>query len=353
MLLSKQEVNILLTAGFYKAVPTTLLPDLGGDSLKSLLQMKLLKTNRSKTACRLTSHAIEMLANAGYKFHHDKHPIGDGDLLTRRLQSAEIALGLQQIGVDVFLKELPQFCDANNYISAYAMRKSFHTNVLGMAKFSGYYFTQNMTYIVYHLGTKLSGFYPTTEYDTIRRHMTMIGSDEKYLFMGGNDYTQMSDLYHRQKEPTLKNDYSFLNAVGVFNQFCEVGILPLNSMGLRILRIMSVPSYREKIAMGVNGAKPSGGVAEGVRDSGEYIQVNLDNNIQRLRKITKCADKTIVIAPEESLFWNPASKKTDVWSVSLDTFENILELKPLQDLSRIPFIDKNGNGIHYERSVYD
>jgi hypothetical protein len=288
MLLSQREVDILLVAGFYKAVPANLSADLGGDILQSLLSMNLLKTNRSKTACRLSNYGIELLAKAGYNFKPDKHPLGDGDLLTRRLQSAEIALALQQIGADVFQRDLPREAGGNKYLSAYALRRNSCSNILGMAKFNGYYFTPEMTYIIYHLESKLSGFYPNTESDTFIRHMQIVGSNWRVLFMGGKDYEETQSLINRKKESKLKNDCNFKEAM---NEFGNVAILPLNQNGLRLLRIMSAPDYKEKL---------------------------------------------------------PSFKDKN-----LNEVENILKINSLPDLTRIPFTDSNGNGIHLgERKAY-
>jgi len=290
MLLSRAEANVLITAGFFKAVPANLSPDLGGDTLKWLLEMNLLKLNRSKSTCRLSNKGRELLATAGYGFKPDKHPIGDGDALTRRLQSTEIALALQQIGVDVFLKDLPRTPGGNKYLSAYALRRNSCSNILGMAKFSGYYFAPEITYIIYHLESKLSGFYPNTESDTFVRHMQCIGSGWQVLFFGGKNYDEMKELINRRKESNLKNDSNFKDAI---NEFNGVITLPLNQRGLRMLRAFSIPGYNEKVA-----AYP---------------------------------------------------KKVE----SIELLEEVLGLDSLPDLTRVPFMDANGNGIYLgERKLH-
>jgi hypothetical protein len=281
MLISKAEANILLTAGFFKAVPTNLSAGLGGDVLQSLLSMNLLKTNRSKTACRLSNYGRELLAKAGYEFKHDKHPLGDGELLTRRLQSAEIALALQQIGVDVFLQDLPREAGGNKYLSAYALRRNSCSNILGMAKFNGYLYTPNIVYIIYHLGSKLSGFYPSTESETFVRHARKANREWRILFIGGRDYKEAFSLYERKKESTIKNDCNFVQAT---IEFERTEILPLNMIGLRILRIMSIPDYKKKLAgYLLNAGKVEiTPLTDGELQENDFLQINLANDIFRL-----------------------------------------------------------------------
>jgi hypothetical protein len=290
MLLNKAEANILLIAGFYKAVPANLSPDLGGDTLKWLIEMNLLKLNRSKTTCRLSNKGRELLATAGFVFKPDKHPLGDSELLTRRLQSAEIALALQQIGVDVFLQDLPREPIPQTYLSAYALRINSCSNILGMAKFNGYLYTPNIVYIIYHLGNKLSGFYPSTESETFIRHARSINRDWRVLFIGGKDYKEMKEMLNRKKESKLKNDCNFIDAM---NEFENVLTLPLSKNGLRMLRALSIPGYSEKVAT--------------------------------------------------------YPKKID----NLNLLEEVLGIGKMPDLTRVPFIDRNGNGIHLgERKIY-
>ena len=91
----------------------------------------------------------------------------------------------------------------------------------------------------------------------------------------------MSNLINRKKESSLKNDCNFIEAA---NEFGNVAALPLNRYGLRYLRIMSAPDYKEKLSF--------------LKGKG------------------------------------------------LKEIENILKISNPPDLTRIPFIDRNGNGIH-------
>jgi hypothetical protein len=342
MLLNKAEANILLIAGFYKAVPANLSPDLGGDTLKSLLAMNLLKLNRSKTACRLSNYGRELFAKAGFEFQQDKHPLGDGELLIRRLQSAEIALALQQIGVNVFLQDLPRRPVPQTYLSAYALRINSCSNILGMAKFSGYYFTPEMTYIIYHLESKLSGFYPNTESDTFIRHMRSMGSEWKVIFIGGKDYVEMFDLLNRKKESKLKNDMNFRLAV---EEYGNVGILPLNSAGLRTLRIMNTPNYEEKLIKNLINF-------DAVKNN-ESVQINLDNDVKRLRSAAEKYNKVHAIIPIQDIAWEVSSNNINFIRIDVARMEQILGIGNPPDLTRIPFIDNNGNGIYLgERKIY-
>jgi hypothetical protein len=354
MLLSQREVDILLVAGFYKAVPANLSPDLGGDTLKWLLEMNLLKLNRSKTTCRLSNQGRELLATAGFTFKPDKHPLGDGELLTRRLQSAEIALALQQIGVDVFLQDLPREPIPQTYLSAYALRINSCSNILGMAKFNGYLYTPNIVYIIYHLGSKLSGFYPSTESETFVRHARSTNRDWRVLFIGGKDYKEAFDLYSRKKESTIKKDCNFAQAA---KEFERVEILPLNLIGLRILRIMSVPDYKEKLVTYLLDAKRANvtSISDGMVAENHGLQINLSNDVNRLQCALKYFDTiSLLHICEQSIFPTVYfDKKIKRCSMNLDEVENVIGLGSLPDLTRVPFIDRNGNGIHLgERKIY-
>jgi len=346
MLLSKTEVNILLTAGFYKAVPANLSPDLGGNALKELFDLKLLKLNRSKTTCRLTNKGISLLAAAGYNFRPDKHPLGDSDMLIRRLQSAEIALALQQIGVDVFLKDLPRTPGGNKYLSAYALRRNSCSNILGMAKFNGYYFAPETTYIIYHLSSKLSGFYPNTESETFIRHMQSIESDWQILFVGGKDYEEMFDLLHRKKESGKKNDGNFLDMVDMFS---NVGALPLNSAGLRTLRIMNTPDYKERIVKYFKNTDTTGKntIADGFHE-GQCMQVNLDNNLNRQGNALKHYKNIHLIMPEQDSYWTCGDSEINRVTLSIDKMEEILDIGKPQNPDFNAFIGKNGKAIQGE-----
>jgi len=355
MLLSKSEMDILLIAGYFKNIPAALSSDLGGDTLKLLLEMNLLKTNGSKTACRLSNDGIELLREAGYEFQQDKHPVGDGDFLNRRLQSAEIALALQSIEI-VLVKGFRGENEEPRYLPSYALRRNYCSNILGMAKFNGFYLPadSDIAYMVYHLQSKLSGFYPRTEEDTFYQMMTTDDDRTvKVLYLGGKDYSEMGALVLRKKESSKKNDCNFIDAVYEFN--CDVSMLPLNALGLRILRVISMPCYREKLVEGVfeHGEAKTAPVFDGVYQ-GLAIQVNLDNNIKRLHKALNCCEKLCVLSIKEqnARFSEFMSEKVIHRTVSIDGAEKILGIGKPTDYSKIPYTNKYGMGVFVERRVY-
>ena len=341
LLFTRAELDWLKIGAVCKDLP----PNICMTETRTLLGLKLLRPNRQGTSYRLTPAGYELIDRIGFSYARDKTYRCDMSVIQRRMQTAELMLCLDKLGADVFLQSPADKKETLSFLSSAMLRQKAASNVLGNTKLYGFLYAAETVFIPYRITEDDRGLYAQNEERIFHVNSLLCGRTPHVVYTGAGSLDELMHILTMQR-PKSRKDYtdSYLSAMQRFS--CPVCLVPLSDNGLRQLRIMTIPGYREKLCrylLGSQYRKPTDQWHDAVHSrSGERYQIGLDFNC---KDFDKGLPKHLIVLD----FQREAAQKLltgqDIilHSIGTDKAEQILNLSgELPNLSAEPYRTKEG-----------
>ena len=315
--------------------------------METLARLKLIRLSRNQRAYRCTPEGFALLQAAQLPCQPDKDYRSSGDKLQRRLQTAEITSFFWRYGADVFAEDLPAEKQENIFLPAFALRRQQHANILGGAKLTGFYYTNKTVFIPYFINADNNGIFPEVEQRTFRADMLLQGRKPHILYTGDGDLGRLVEtvLYKKERSPKATTAY-YKDAMEQFS--CPVSIVPMTVDGMRQLRILSVPDYRQRLMkniLGKNYLPPTSSYADGKTQAADFI-IGIDCNISRFEYVMRSQRPiNIFVLPfqAEAVQELVAGSKVSCYVLNIEQTEQFLGLpQELPVIDRTPYRTEKG-----------
>lgn len=298
---SRAEIEVLCLCAWCKDIPAKRCRNIPAEILDSLLQYKLIRLSRNKLGYRCTPDGIALLHSAEIDYEIDKSYRTNTDTLFRRFQVAEITTFFWRYGVDVFAESPPAEKQTDIFVPAFALRRSHNANFFGNAKLAGFYYAEEFAFIPYFITQESGGVYPEIEQRHFRAEMLLQGRKPHILYTGEGNLKKLIETISYKKERSSKVTTTYYkDAMGLFN--CPVAIVPMDEEGMRQLRILSVPDYRQRLMknlLGEDYLPPTSNLFDGRTKSENFI-IGFDCNILRFENAVKSKKPTsIFVLPSQ------------------------------------------------------
>ena len=342
MQFSKAEIEVLCMCAWCKDLPVNRCRNIPAEILDSLRHYRLIRLSRNKLGYRCTPEGIALLQGAEMNYEIDKSYRTNADTLLRRFQVAEIMTFFWRCGADVFAEAPPAERNRTTFLPAFALRRSKNANFFGNAKLTGFYYTQDYVFIPYFITKENCGVYPELEQRDFRAEMLLQGRKPHILYTGEGDLEKIIETVSYKKEHSKKLTSAYYkDAIGMFN--CPVAIMPMNAEGMRQLRILSVPNYRQRLMknlLGENYLPPTSTMFDG-RTKSENCIIGFDCNILRFENAVRSEKPTsIFVLPFQSDFVKDLVEGSNATSyvIDFDLIEDYFGLPhALPTIDRTPF----------------
>lgn len=298
---NRAEIEVLRLCAWCKDFPASGCRNIPTEILDSLVQCKLMRLSRNKLGYRCTPKGIELLHSAEMNYEQDKSYRTDRDTLLRRFQMAEIMAFFWRYGIDVFAETPPAEKRTDIFLPSFALRRSHHANFLGGAKLTGFLYAQDIVFVPYFIEPDNNGLFPEIEQRNFRADMLLCGRRPHILYTGEGDLKKLIETvsYRKDRPENAKTTY-YKDAMGLFN--CPVAIVPMDEDGMRQLRILSVPDYRQRLMknlLGEDYLPPTSNLFDGRTKSENFI-IGFDCNILRFENAVKSKKPTnIFVLPSQ------------------------------------------------------
>ena len=281
-------------------------------------------------------------------YEQDKTYRTDRDTLLRRFQLAEIMAFLWRYGVDVFAEAPPAEKQSNIFLPSFALRRSHHANFLGGAKLTGFLYTKDTVFIPYYIEKDNNGIFPEIEQRNFRADMLLCGRQPHIIYTGeGNLKNLIETVSYKKERPKNATTTYYKDAMGLFN--CPVAIVPMDEDGMRQLRILSVPNYRQRLMKNLleeNYLPPTSPMFDGRTKSENFI-IGFDCNILRFENAVRSQKPTnIFVLPSQSAFVQSLVGGTNAkcFVIEYEDVEDYFGLPhTLPTIDRTPFQTGKGN----------
>lgn len=342
------EIGVLRLCAWCKDLPANGCRNIPAETLESLVQFNLIRLSRNKLGFRCTPKGIALLQDAEMEYEQDKTYRTDTEHMLRRYQVAEIMAFFWRYGVDVFAEAPPAEKQSNIFLPAFALRRSHNANFFGNAKLTGFYYAEDFAFIPYYITKDSGGVYPEIEQRNFRADMLLQGRKPHILYTGEGNLVKLVETISYKKERSARATSSYYkDAMGQFN--CPVAIVPMDEEGMRQLRILSVPDYRQRLMknlLGENYLPPTSPMFDGRTKSENHI-IGFDCNILRFENAVRTKKPTsIFVLPFQSKFVEKMVEGSNATSyvIEYDEVENYFGLPPkLPTIDRTPFQTGKGN----------
>lgn len=341
LLFTRAEIDWLKIGAVCKDLP----PDIWTQTAQTLLRLGLIRPNRQGTSYRLTPEGYKLLDRIGFPYFRDKTYRCDPAVIQRRMQTAELMLFLDRLGADVFLQSPADKKEALSFLPSVMLRQKTASNVLGNTRLYGFVYAPETVFIPYRITEDDRGLYAQNEERIYHVNSLLRGRKPNVIYTGQSTPENLMQTLMRQK-PKGKRDHtdSYLSAMQRFS--CPVCLVPLSDNGLRQLRIMTVPGYREKLCrylLGSQYGKPDNQWHDAVHSrSGEQYQIGIDLNC---KDFNKGLPKHLIVLD----FQRETAQKLLIGqdiilhTIEIKKVEQILELPiALPDLSAEPYRTEEG-----------
>ncbi len=348
MQFSRAEIEVLRLCAWCKDIPVNGCRNIPAEILDSLIQLKLIRLSRNGLGYRCTPKGIELLQGAEMNYKQDKTYRTDRDTLLRRFQVAEIMAFFWRYGAQVFAETLPAEKQTDVFLPAFALRRSHNANFFGNAKLTGFYYARDSAFIPYYITKDSGGVYPEIEQRSFRTDMLLQGRKPHILYTGEGDLKQLIKAVSYKKERSNKVTTTyFKDAMGMFN--CPVAIVPMDEEGMRQLRILSVPDYRQRLLKNIlreSYLPPLSPEYDGRTEYENHI-IGFDCNILRFETAVRSQKPTsIYVLPHQSEIVQSMVADTNAacYVIEFDAVENYLGLpSALPTIKCTPFQTGKGN----------
>lgn len=287
MIFTHAEIEVLRLSAWCKDLPigsTEIFPQ---DTIKLLCKMGLIRESRCGLSYRTTQEGYKVLQKGSFDYVPDKQYRGRGSVLTRRLETAEITGFFWRCGADVFCGTPDTEKSRLTFLPSFALRRKSYANVLGGTRLTGFLYSGDTAFIPYYITPESEGIYANVERRTFRAESILCDRSPFVLYTGADELGQLIETVtakRYKKEKSTTDDY--LTALDKFG--CPIALMPLNESGMRQLRILSIPSYKEKLIRQIlgndylpPGAAWSDGWSKTIK---EDFLIGIDCNITRFVK---------------------------------------------------------------------
>lgn len=295
MIFTCAEIDVLRLAAWCKDLPAAGTDILPGETIRLLLALGLLRQSRCGLSYRPTPAGYSLLREAGFTYAADKQYRGAGPALARRLGTASVVSFLWRYGADVFRVSPGAEPGVPAFLPSFALRRKEGANVLGGTRMAGFLYTENAAFVPYYITPESEGLYADVEQRTFRSESLLCGRTPFVLYTGAGTLEQVLETVtapRLRKEKSTTDTYP--DALDKFG--CPAGILPLNEDGLRQLRIITVPDYRQKLIrrlLGKDYLPPVNRQSDGRSQSaGENFLIGIDCHIKRFENISTTKEGT-------------------------------------------------------------
>lgn len=213
---------------------------------------------------------------------------------------------------------------------------------------TGFFYTREAVFIPYFVSREADGIYPNVEQRTFRAEMLLQGRVPHILYTGdGNLKTLIETVSYKKERSNKVTTTYYKDAMDQFH--CPVAIVPMDEDGMRQLRILSVPDYRQRLMknlLGEDYLPPTSPLFDGRTTSENYI-IGFDCNILRLEKAVQSKKPTnIFVLPSQRDYAVNLVEGTNAkcFVIKFEDAENYFRLPhELPAIDRTPFQTGKGN----------
>lgn len=201
----------------------------------------------------------------------------------------------------MFAEAPPAENESNIFLPSFALRRQQHADILGGNKLIGFYYTKDTMFVPYFIAEENSGVFPEIEQRAFRTDLFLQGRSPHILYTGYGELDKLIQTVSYKKERSERATSSYYkDAMGLFN--CPVAIVPMDADGMRQLRILSVPDYRQRLMknlLGENYLPPTSPMFDGRTESENFI-IGFDCNILRFENAVRSKKPTnIFVLPSQ------------------------------------------------------
>lgn len=353
MIFTQADIGVLRLCAWCKDLPAPICRNIPADTLEWLEILSYIRKAESGPSYRMTPKGISFLEQIGFSVSSDGQ-YRSGDILGRRLQTAEITAFFWRFGVDVFCEAPRAEKGTETFLPSFALRRKEASNILGGSRLCGFYYTDNTVFVPYYIAPDNEGIYPGVEQRTFRAESLSLGKAPHILYTGNGSLGDILRLVQSEKVKKEKcTTDSFKAATPKFN--CPVAVVPLDENGMRQLRILGTPDYKELILrslLGKNYLPPVISQSDGRNKENKttYI-VGFDCNISRFESvIQQCKGEPHIILLStqfntiEPYFYG---RNVAVSAVDITDVERLLGIPDtLPQLPETPFLTGKGETIY-------
>lgn len=350
---SRADIDALRLCAWCKDLPAPICRNIPADILDWLEELSFIRRAESGPSFRMSPSGLAFLEQIGFSVEADGQ-YRSGDVLRRRLQTAEITAFFWRMGANVFYESPRAETCTGSFLPSFALRRKEMTNVLGGSRLCGFYYTDHTVFIPYYVSPDNEGIYPAVEQRTFRAETLSLRRKPYVLYTGDGSLEDLLSLV--QKETVKKGKQtidSFWAAIPKLN--CPVAVLPMGEDGMRQLRILTVPDYKERLLRALFGKDylpPVLAQSDGrSKDTNTAYVVGFDCNIARLEEVIRQSKEEPHIILLSTQFASVApyfyGKNAAVSAVDIADVERLLGIP--QELPSVPmeaFITEKGEYVY-------
>ena len=286
LIFTNAEIDVLRLAAWCKDLPAGSTETFPQETVNLLCGMGLLRQSRCGLSYRTTPEGYEVLQKGGFDYTPDKQYRGKGAVLARRLETAEITGFFWRYGANVFLNSPDAEKNGVSFLPSFALRRKSYANVLGGTRLTGFLYTETTAFIPYYISPQSEGVYANVEHRTFRAESLLCGRSPCVVYTGSGNLEQ---LIHTVMTPCKKEKSTTDSYLAALDKFgCPAAIVPMDESGMRQIRILSVPAYKEKLLrqiLGKDFLPPASPQSDGCsRKTNDLILIGIDCNITRFRE---------------------------------------------------------------------
>ena len=336
-----------------KDLPAPICRNIPAETLEWLELLSFIRKAESGPSYRMTPKGLLFLEQIGFPVLADGQ-YRSGDILRRRLHTAEITAFFWRLGVNVFCETPRAEKDTETFLPSFALRRKETANILGGSRLCGFYYTDKTVFIPYYLVPDNEGIYPAVEQRTFRAESLSLGKSPHILYTGKGTLKELLTLVREEKVRKEKcTTDSFWAAIPKYN--CPVAVVPMDEDGMRQLRILKTPDYKERLLRSLLGKSylpPVLSQSDGRSKENKttYI-IGCDCNISRFESvIQQCKGEPHIILLStqfdtiEPYFYG---RNVAVSAVDIGDVERLLGIPAdLPPLNEMPFLTGKGEPVY-------
>ncbi len=347
MIFNNAEIEVLALCGLCKNLPVSGCRNIPQDILCGLEYLGLIKQSKNGLGYRLTTDGEELLRLAEMNYSQDKIYVSYSDKFIRRMQTAEITSFFWRYGVEVFSTLQPTEKSRKVFLPSFVFRRQPAANILGGSRLTGFYYTPETVFVPYYITEDNKGFYPNVEQRTFYAETLALKRRPHVIYTGNGNLEEIVKAVKTHNEKPKRNTALYFDdAIEKFT--CPVAILPLDENGMRQLRILEVPNYKQKLAKALLKEKylpPKIPEYDG-RDKAEYYAIGIDCNIKRIEGLVKnkIPTRLFVLPFQADTVENIVEgSKVSCYVLNIDDAELALGIKnPIPNVNDNPFKTEKG-----------
>lgn len=351
MIFTQAEIEVLALCAWCKDLPTYGSRNIPPGVIDVLMDYSLIKQTRNGLAYRVSPDGYNLLSKNGFNYSAENLYRSAGSTFARRLQTAEITSFFWRYGADVFISDPPAEKETDIFLPSFALRRQKHANILGGTKLTGFYYGKDTVFIPYFISEENNGVYPEVEQRTFRAEMLSCGKRPHIIYTGKGDLQEIIKTVSLEKERSKKSTtVYFKDAMDKFA--CPVALIPLTGDGMRQLRILSVPDYRQRLVKNILGDDylPPASIQSDGRSKTENFIIGIDCNILRFENAVKSKKPTkIFVLPfqAEAVQRIVSGTKVQCFVLNLEETEDFFGLPAvLPEINNKPFQTGEGEYIN-------